>query len=63
MFVTFVLVRKLTNDKVTSTVNDLFSMKQVADQNNDPQMADFIESEFLEEQVNCTLSVCVCVCS
>jgi len=25
---------------------------QVADENNDPQMQDFIESEFLEEQVS-----------
>ncbi|XP_065854484.1 ferritin, chloroplastic [Euphorbia lathyris] len=37
-------LEKLTNEK-------LLSLHSVATQNNDPQMADFIESEFLEEQV------------
>uniref|UniRef100_A0A6N2K8X4 Ferritin n=1 Tax=Salix viminalis TaxID=40686 RepID=A0A6N2K8X4_SALVM len=37
-------LEKLTNEK-------LLSLHKVADKNNDPQMADFIESEFLEEQV------------
>ncbi|CAA3009022.1 Hypothetical predicted protein [Olea europaea subsp. europaea] len=37
-------LEKLTNEK-------LLNLHSVADQNNDPQMADFIESEFLEEQV------------
>ncbi|PSS32712.1 Ferritin like [Actinidia chinensis var. chinensis] len=35
---------KLTNEK-------LLNVHSVADRNNDPQMADFIESEFLTEQV------------
>lgn len=30
--------------------------RQVADRNNDPQLADFIESEFLAEQVKITSS-------
>ncbi|XP_002323610.2 ferritin, chloroplastic isoform X1 [Populus trichocarpa] len=37
-------LEKLTNEK-------LLSLHKVADENNDPQMQDFIESEFLEEQV------------
>ncbi|KAK8685303.1 hypothetical protein V6N13_041307 [Hibiscus sabdariffa] len=37
-------LEKLTNEK-------LLSLHNVAEQNNDPQMADFIESEFLTEQV------------
>ncbi|KAL2509949.1 Ferritin-1 [Forsythia ovata] len=37
-------LEKLTNEK-------LLNVHSVADQNNDPQMADFIESEFLQEQV------------
>ncbi|KAB1224483.1 Ferritin-3, chloroplastic [Morella rubra] len=37
-------LEKLTNEK-------LLSLHSVADGNNDPQMADFIESEFLTEQV------------
>ncbi|CAI9779200.1 unnamed protein product [Fraxinus pennsylvanica] len=37
-------LEKLTNEK-------LLNLHSVADQNNDPQMADFVESEFLEEQV------------
>ncbi|CAI9097292.1 OLC1v1033682C3 [Oldenlandia corymbosa var. corymbosa] len=37
-------LEKLVNEK-------LLNVHSVADQNNDPQMADFIESEFLEEQV------------
>ncbi|KAL3654888.1 hypothetical protein CASFOL_000674 [Castilleja foliolosa] len=37
-------LEKLTNDK-------LLNLHSVADKNNDPQLADFIESEFLEEQV------------
>jgi len=37
-------LEKLTNEK-------LLSLHSVADRNNDPQMADFIESEYLTEQV------------
>ncbi|XP_054783774.1 ferritin-3, chloroplastic-like [Prosopis cineraria] len=37
-------LEKLTNEK-------LLHVHSVADRNNDPQMADFIESEFLSEQV------------
>ncbi|XP_021908809.1 ferritin-3, chloroplastic-like [Carica papaya] len=37
-------LEKLTNEK-------LLNLHRVADGNNDPQMADFIESEFLTEQV------------
>ncbi|XP_022873666.1 ferritin-3, chloroplastic-like [Olea europaea var. sylvestris] len=37
-------LEKLTNEK-------LLNLHSVADRNNDPQMADFVESEFLEEQV------------
>ncbi|XP_072997846.1 ferritin-3, chloroplastic-like [Typha latifolia] len=37
-------LEKLTNEK-------LLNLHSVADKSNDPQMADFIESEFLEEQV------------
>ncbi|KAJ4704353.1 Ferritin [Melia azedarach] len=37
-------LEKLTNEK-------LLNLHSVADRNNDPQMADFIESEFLAEQV------------
>ncbi|KAJ7961176.1 Ferritin [Quillaja saponaria] len=37
-------LEKLTNEK-------LLSLHSVADSNNDPQLADFIESEFLTEQV------------
>ncbi|GMY25591.1 ferritin-3, chloroplastic [Fagus crenata] len=37
-------LEKLTNQK-------LLSLHSVADRNNDPQLADFIESEFLTEQV------------
>ncbi|KAF7825498.1 ferritin-2, chloroplastic [Senna tora] len=37
-------LEKLTNEK-------LLHVHSVADRNNDPQMADFIESEFLTEQV------------
>ncbi|GFP92757.1 ferritin-1 chloroplastic [Phtheirospermum japonicum] len=37
-------LEKLTNEK-------LLNLHSVADKNNDPQLADFIESEFLEEQV------------
>ncbi|KAE8099126.1 hypothetical protein FH972_017131 [Carpinus fangiana] len=37
-------LEKLTNDK-------LLSLHSVADRNNDPQMTEFIESEFLTEQV------------
>ncbi|KAK8518176.1 hypothetical protein V6N13_027656 [Hibiscus sabdariffa] len=37
-------LEKLTNEK-------LLSLHNVAEQNNDPQLADFIESEFLSEQV------------
>ncbi|KAL2484881.1 Ferritin-1 [Abeliophyllum distichum] len=37
-------LEKLTNEK-------LLNVHSVADQNNDPQMTDFIESEFLKEQV------------
>ena len=37
-------LEKLTNEK-------LLSLHSVADRNNDPQMADFIENEFLTEQV------------
>ncbi|KAL3531655.1 hypothetical protein ACH5RR_005176 [Cinchona calisaya] len=37
-------LEKLTNEK-------LLNLHSVADSNNDPQMADFIESEFLGEQV------------
>ncbi|KAK4582319.1 hypothetical protein RGQ29_025483, partial [Quercus rubra] len=37
-------LEKLTNEK-------LLSLHSVADSNNDPQMADFIENEFLTEQV------------
>ncbi|KAM7526525.1 hypothetical protein LguiA_016427 [Lonicera macranthoides] len=37
-------MEKLTNEK-------LLTLHSVADRNNDPQMADFIESEFLSEQV------------
>ncbi|XP_044512484.1 ferritin-2, chloroplastic-like [Mangifera indica] len=37
-------LEKLTNEK-------LLNLHQVADQNNDVQMADFVESEFLTEQV------------
>lgn len=32
-----------------------FDEQQVAERNNDPEMADFIESEFLTEQVNLNL--------
>ncbi|PSS34714.1 Ferritin-3 like [Actinidia chinensis var. chinensis] len=38
------LLEKLTNEK-------LLNLHSVADRNKDPQMADFIESEFLTEQV------------
>ncbi|KAJ6699426.1 FERRITIN [Salix purpurea] len=37
-------LEKLTNEK-------LLRLQKVADENNDPQMADFVESEFLTEQV------------
>ncbi|KAH9673143.1 Ferritin-1 [Citrus sinensis] len=37
-------LEKLTNEK-------LLSLRSVADRNNDPQMGDFVESEFLGEQV------------
>lgn len=37
-------LEKLTNEK-------LLKLHSVADKNHDPQLADFIESEFLEEQV------------
>ncbi|KAL0338145.1 UNVERIFIED_CONTAM: Ferritin-1, chloroplastic [Sesamum angustifolium] len=37
-------LEKLTNEK-------LLKLHSIADENNDPQLADFIESEFLEEQV------------
>ncbi|KAH9736729.1 Ferritin-1 [Citrus sinensis] len=37
-------LEKLTNEK-------LLSLHSVADRNNDPQMAEFVESEFLGEQV------------
>ncbi|XP_058214658.1 ferritin, chloroplastic [Rhododendron vialii] len=37
-------LEKLTNEK-------LLNLHSVADQNNDPQMTEFIESEFLSEQV------------
>ncbi|KAL2541446.1 Ferritin-1 [Abeliophyllum distichum] len=37
-------LEKLTNEK-------LLNLHSVADKNNDPQMAEFIESEFLQEQV------------
>ncbi|KAL6574568.1 Ferritin-3, chloroplastic [Orobanche minor] len=37
-------LEKLTNEK-------LLNLHNVADKNNDPQLTDFIESEFLEEQV------------
>lgn len=37
-------LEKLVNEK-------LLNLHSVADRNNDPQLADFIESEFLEEQV------------
>ncbi|KAG4205289.1 hypothetical protein ERO13_A04G095070v2 [Gossypium hirsutum] len=37
-------LEKLTNEK-------LLSLHNVAEQNNDPQMADFIESEFLSERI------------
>lgn len=37
-------LEKLTNEK-------LLNLHSVASRNNDPQMADFVESEFLEEQV------------
>lgn len=37
-------LEKLTNEK-------LLSLHAVADQSNDPQLADFIESKFLTEQV------------
>ncbi|XP_021891056.1 ferritin, chloroplastic-like [Carica papaya] len=36
-------LEKLTNEK-------LLNLHSVADRNNEPQMADFIESEFLTEQ-------------
>ncbi|GAY32104.1 hypothetical protein CUMW_000630 [Citrus unshiu] len=38
-------LEKLTNEK-------LLSLRSVADRNNDPQMGDFVESEFLGEQVS-----------
>ena len=44
----------LINDKIIFTAMPLFnvfSSKQVACKCNDPQMADFVESEFLGEQV------------
>ncbi|KAK6118253.1 hypothetical protein DH2020_048039 [Rehmannia glutinosa] len=37
-------LEKLTNEK-------LLKLHSIADKNNDPQLADFVESEFLEEQV------------
>ncbi|PNX78196.1 ferritin-3, partial [Trifolium pratense] len=37
-------LEKLVNEK-------LLNLHSVADRNNDPQLADFIESEFLDEQV------------
>ncbi|KAL3617467.1 Ferritin-3, chloroplastic [Castilleja foliolosa] len=37
-------LEKLTNEK-------LLNLHSVADKNNDPQLSDFIESDFLEEQV------------
>ncbi|KAL8517197.1 hypothetical protein ACS0TY_015428 [Phlomoides rotata] len=37
-------LEKLTNEK-------LLKLHSVADSNNDPQLADFVESEYLEEQV------------
>ncbi|KAL7136100.1 hypothetical protein ABFS83_10G006400 [Erythranthe nasuta] len=37
-------LEKLTNEK-------LLKLHSIADSNNDPQLADFVESEFLEEQV------------
>ncbi|KAI3471277.1 hypothetical protein Pfo_027940 [Paulownia fortunei] len=37
-------LEKLTNEK-------LLKLQRIAEENNDPQLADFIESEFLEEQV------------
>ncbi|KAK2647427.1 hypothetical protein Ddye_014916 [Dipteronia dyeriana] len=39
-------LEKLTNEK-------LLKLHSVADRHNDPQMTDFIESEFLTEQVEC----------
>eukprot|EP00271_Cylindrocystis_brebissonii_P014164 TRINITY_DN35424_c0_g1_i1.p1 TRINITY_DN35424_c0_g1~~TRINITY_DN35424_c0_g1_i1.p1 ORF type:complete len:258 (+),score=64.03 TRINITY_DN35424_c0_g1_i1:157-930(+) len=38
-------LEKLTNEK-------LLQLHAVADQNNDPQLADFVESEFLQDQVD-----------
>ena len=38
-------LEKLTNEK-------LLNLHQVADENNDVQLADFVESEFLGEQVD-----------
>ncbi|KDO63247.1 hypothetical protein CISIN_1g023956mg [Citrus sinensis] len=49
-------LEKLTNEK-------LLSLHSVADRNNDPQMAEFVESEFLGEQVSFDLdssSVLIC---
>lgn len=35
-----------------SVPHSSFLMQQIADSNNDPQLVDFVESEFLGEQVN-----------
>ncbi|KAG9155899.1 hypothetical protein Leryth_004147 [Lithospermum erythrorhizon] len=43
-------LEKLTNEK-------LLQVHKVADENNDPSMADFIESEFLHEQVEAIKSI------
>ncbi|TYG74222.1 hypothetical protein ES288_D04G165400v1 [Gossypium darwinii] len=47
-------LEKLINEKLPSLHN-------VAEQNNDPQVADFIESEFLSEQVSTSLSTLLLV--
>ncbi|KAG6769614.1 hypothetical protein POTOM_025264 [Populus tomentosa] len=50
-FISFILAMELALSLEKLTNEKLLSLHKVADENNDPQMADFVESEFLTEQV------------